>query len=191
MARINSFIEEETRRRFQQQAERQRLQQQQQYITSPWSKPAQEIAVPGFTYQFPVGKVVIAAPSGGGTAQTIPFAVSPNDPRYYEASETGESFGQQMAADLDQNYQERPDDYGSPVNVDGLTAGSSIKIKSPMEVRPKENAIINNGQYLQRSEVIKKHMDLNTVDMYVVAIIAGVSATLTVGLIAIGIAWYT
>lgn len=64
------------------------------------------------------------------------------------------------------------------------------------------SAIINSrdeasadGQQQQQphnSGVVRKHMDVNTVvDMYVVAIIAGISATVTVGLIAIGIGWYT
>lgn len=167
--------------------------------------PPQEVAVPGFTYQFP-GKSIVH-----GFDERIPFAVSPDDPRYYE---TNEMDADNQASNLNKDYQDmvvddgnRATDYSSVSNVDGFP---SYKIKAPMEVRPKittpgagnsltdklqlhgkENTIINNGQYLQRSDVIKKHLDLNTVDIYVVAVIAGVSATLTVGLIAIGIAWYT
>lgn len=43
-----------------------------------------------------------------------------------------------------------------------------------------------------RGDVIQKPMDIdNVMGMYVVALVAGVSAAITVGLIALGIAWYT
>lgn len=199
------FIEGETRRRFQhpQFNRKQQIVFNSQPFESPWSPPVQEVAVPGFTYQFPIEKMSLA--SSDGIDQTIPFAVSPNDPRFYETTET-EADQQQMAFNVGKDYQtmiggingDKSADYGLPIgNMDNVP---SVNIKKPMEVRPmgagrrgdtSESAIINNGQYLQRSDVIKKHLDLNTVDIYVVAVIAGVSATLTVGLIAIGIAWYT
>lgn len=48
------------------------------------------------------------------------------------------------------------------------------------------------GERHEHVEVVRKQMEMNTVvDMYVVAIIAGISASVTVGLIAIGIGWYT
>lgn len=202
------FIAEEARRRLQrlQPSQFNRKQQQQQiaYDSPPFD--LQEVAVPGFTYQFPIGKIDFD-PAEGDIDQTIPFAVRPNDPRFYETTETDTSDQQQQVA-YNRDYQTM---LGERASSDyGLSAGStgdrSVNIKAPMGVHPKvsamggnggrrgdpsESSIINNGQYLQRSDVIKKHLDLNSVDMYVVAVIAGVSATLTVGLIAIGIAWYT
>lgn len=200
------FIEGETRRRFQhpQFNRKQPIAFDTHPFELPWSSPpVQEVAVPGFTYQFPIEKMNLA--SSGGSDATIPFAVSPNDPRFYESTETDQD-QQQMAFDYGKDYQTMIGgisgaNYGVAIN--NVDRTPSVNIKAPMAVHPKvggsngrrvdtsESAIINNGQYLQRSDVIKKHLDLNTVDIYVVAVIAGVSATLTVGLIAIGIAWYT
>lgn len=200
------FIQEETRRRFQ---HPQLNRKQQNAFDSPlfdfhWPRPVQEIAVPGFTYQFPIEKMT---QQSDGSDQSIPFAVSPNDPRFYENTDADPD-QQQAALNFGRDYQtmiggsnaERGADYELPP-VGNFDRATSVNIKAPMEIHPKvsngrrgdtsESAIINNGQYLQRSDVIKKHLDLNTVDIYVVAVIAGVSATLTVGLIAIGIAWYT
>lgn len=96
-------------------------------------------------------------------------------------------------------------------DTDGIP---SYKLKAPMEVKPKNNvlksrddlkllieklqvngqdsAIISNGQYVHQSDVTKKHLEMDAaVGMYVVALIAGVSAAVTVGLIALGIGWYT
>lgn len=98
--------------------------------------------------------------------------------------------------------------------VNGVDGVPSYKLKAPMEVKPKnnvsktrddlrslveklqqtgqDNAILNSAQYPQRSEVIKKHIEIDAAfGMYVVALIAGVSAAFTVGLIALGIGWYT
>lgn len=51
-----------------------------------------------------------------------------------------------------------------------------------------EEAVVN----AYKSDVLKKRMETNTaVGMYVIALIAGVSAAVTVGLLAIGIGWYT
>lgn len=53
------------------------------------------------------------------------------------------------------------------------------------------HAIVNNMSPLQHSQndVDKKPIDLNSA--WVIAVIAGVSAAFTVGLLAIGIGWYT
>lgn len=210
MEKLYALIEEETRRRFQQpQYQRQQQQQFMRPIQSndplsfenpTWSQSVQEIAVPGFTYQFPVGNVNTAPPG-----EPIRFAVSPDDPRFYAPSEMDPSGQQQTASNFNNDYQKMTGEKYYESYPGNLAVAPSSKIKAPMEVHPKvsmnggaipnrddsKESVINNGQYLQRSDVIKKHLDLNTVDIYVVAVIAGVSATLTVGLIAIGIAWYT
>lgn len=51
-----------------------------------------------------------------------------------------------------------------------------------------QEAIVNAFE----TDVMKKRMDTNpAVGMYVIALIAGVSAAVTVGLLAVGIGWYT
>lgn len=51
-----------------------------------------------------------------------------------------------------------------------------------------QEAIVNAFE----TDVLKKRMDTNpAVGMYVIALIAGVSAAVTVGLLAVGIGWYT
>lgn len=111
-------------------------------------------------------------------------------------------------------------DYSAISTADGVPAiklkapmeikASATAPPSSQRVRPDLNSLVqklqSNGQADAvlnshadaaseehvHGDVVRKQMDVNAVvDMYVVAIIAGISASVTVGLIAIGIAWYT
>lgn len=240
LAQLSNIIEDEARRRFQQkqlQIQQHQLlkqQQQQQFSALPALMAAEEVASPGFTYQFSV-------PSATDDASSIPFAVSPADSRYYDSilkngaatNYEDDYFDMIGGGSVDRNQQltgTSAIDDDSIVAAAAAAAGESssaivdgvpsYKLKAPMEVKPKNNvsakiredlksmlnqlhrngqdgAIVNSAGsvgYVQRSagDVIKKHMEMDAaMGMYVVALIAGVSAAVTVGLIALGIGWYT
>lgn len=160
----------------------------------------------GFTYQFPIN---LASPNG----DEVPFAVGPSNPKYYEKSDANGQINSKNPM-----YDGSLDgDNEAPVRLssDGI---STYKLKAPMGVKPKIFSIDKNDYELSKSkdvvyredlnnmelkkkmqetnayqnDVRKKHMELDTaMGMYVIALIAGVSAAVTVGLLAIGIGWYT
>lgn len=203
LAQLSNIIEEQARRRFQQQQHLIYMQHQLlQKNYQPLPLASQEIAAPGYTYQFSVNPLP-------PIDENIQFGVNPADPRYYQPIKATETNFEENYDDFIEKLVDQP---SSVVNgVDGVP---SYKLKAPMEVKPKnnvsktrddlrslveklqqngqDNAILNSAQYPQRSEVIKKHIEIDAAfGMYVVALIAGVSAAFTVGLIALGIGWYT
>lgn len=265
IAQITGFIEEQARRRFEQnqrqiQHTQQILRQQQaeeyqqnrlQHLMHQHdghSTPTHREASSSFnTFLYPSKVSGGAAAAASGTHDRIPFAVGPNDPRFYETapfSENGDDtnsaasntvdtqINSQNASPFVVDYQEmlaagnpaaltaadavsvvgQSDDNSAISTSDGVRA---YKLKAPMEiiasaVGPRDDlnslvqklqssgqasAIINSRDETAENghgDVVRKQMDVNTVvDMYVVAIIAGISASVTVGLIAIGIGWYT
>lgn len=200
LAHISSLIEEQARRRFLQQ-----LQLQQQKIYSPLLN--QDAIMPSlnteFTYEFPSKQIE-------NLNEDIPFAVNPSDPRYYEKT-TKHLTKQHTENDYDDSSLK--DDETVKTSSDGVPY---LKLKAPMNVNPKflEYPALSsksrdimtreeiNGMLEQlkkddekntgRSDVIQKPMDIDSVmGMYVVALVAGISAAITVGLISLGIAWYT
>lgn len=74
-----------------------------------------------------------------------------------------------------------------------LTREDLQKLVENLQLKGQGEAIVNvlqpYTQSMQQNDVAKKPVDLNSA--WVVAVIAGVSAALTVGLLAIGIGWYT
>ncbi|KAG4074101.1 hypothetical protein HA402_014306 [Bradysia odoriphaga] len=213
LSQLTNIIEEQARRHYQQQLQHQKnLQMKHQHNHGP-SPPDDDFfqRTPAFSYEFP---------EKTSSDDTIPFAISPADPRFYDST-----------TELRDNYERSQDDnvqYAVEQNKLSQSQSTddkvpSYKMKAPMEVKPKtnnnlssksmdvftrndlkllyeelqkngqEDVIINsglNGRF--RSDVIKKHMEMDSATgMYVVALIAGVSAAVTVGLIALGIGWYT
>ena len=152
--------------------------------------------VDGFSYTFP--------PNSKDRTGDFIFAVSPSDPRYY------------LDKKLDYNEDDANNfDLTNTQSEDGIPTN---KLKAPMEVKPMSTksrdvnmrddlktlyddlhakgheGVIVNREHLQfpKNDVVKKHIEMDAaVGMYVVALIAGISAAVTVGLIAIGIGWYT
>lgn len=165
----------------------------------------EEISGPGFTYQLPMN---YEPPVG----DEVPFAVGPSNPKYYEKSDTNNN--NPMYYNILNNDNETP----VRLSSDGIP---SYKLRAPMDVKPKINPFDENGYEMSKSkdvvyredlnnldlkkkmqentmnnayqsDVLKKHMELDAaMGMYVIALIAGVSAAVTVGLLAIGIGWYT
>lgn len=71
---------------------------------------------------------------------------------------------------------------------DVMTREDLQKLLENLQKKGQEEAIVN----VYQNDVFKKHMELDAaMGMYVIALIAGVSAAVTVGLLAIGIGWYT
>lgn len=76
-------------------------------------------------------------------------------------------------------------------NKDGVRHDINALVDK-LEREGQVNAIINDRNMHERNDVTKKHMGIEgEMGMYVVALIAGVSAAITVGIIALGIGWYT
>lgn len=198
LTQLINIIEEQARRRLQQQHRQQQLHRD--HLST------EEISGPGFTYQLPINY-----PSP--TDNDVPFAVGPSDPRFYEnnAMNINNPTYYNLPNNINNNNRH---DNEPPVRFssDGVP---SYKVRAPMDVRPKFND--NNGYPFSKSkdvvyredlnsmemkkkmqenaypnDVSKKHMEVDaTMGMYVIALIAGVSAAVTVGLLAIGIGWYT
>lgn len=83
--------------------------------------------------------------------------------------------------------------YEQSKSQDVLTREDIQKLVENLQRNGQGKAIVNVlqpfTQSMQQNDVAKKPVDLNSA--WVVAVIAGVSAALTVGLLAIGIGWYT
>lgn len=83
--------------------------------------------------------------------------------------------------------------YEQSKSQDVLTREDIQKLVESLQRNGQGKAIVNVlkpfTQSMQQNDVAKKPVDLNSA--WVVAVIAGVSAALTVGLLAIGIGWYT
>lgn len=141
------------------------------------------------------------------------FAVNPGDLRFYETDE------ELQAKSLNDEIQEMSEvqDYSvernlqpvDPMHVDpqeisdhnyfphklreSVVRDDLKSLVQRLHENGQENVVINGSPYgLPSSDVFKKQIEINaTMGMYMVALIAGVSAAITVGLIGFGIGWYT
>lgn len=82
------------------------------------------------------------------------------------------------------------------VNPNLESASRNVLFRNNFDDRQIENyrhlEDYNKEKQSVRGDVVQKPMDIdNVMGMYVVALVAGVSAAITVGLISLGIAWYT
>lgn len=93
-------------------------------------------------------------------------------------------YDEALNADLDNSYE-------MSKSQDILTREDLKKLFENLERKGQGKAIVNVLQPFTQtqSDVAKKPVDLNSA--WVIAVIAGVSAAFTVGLLAIGIGWYT
>ncbi|KAJ6641604.1 Neural proliferation differentiation and control protein 1, partial [Pseudolycoriella hygida] len=217
LTQLTNIIEEQARRHYQQQLEQQQknLQLKHQHNHGP-SAPSDDDYLhrtPEFSYEFP------EKPPSDDDA--MPFAISPADPRYYDSTtelrdgyDRSEDDNVQYAVEQNKVSQSLSTDDNVPSykmkapmevkpktnnnllsskSMDVLTRNDLKLLVEQLQKNGQEDVIINtglNGRF--RSDVIKKHMEMDsTMGMYVVALIAGISAAVTVGLIALGIGWYT
>lgn len=203
LAQLSNIIEEQARRRLQQQ-----WQQKQQQKLFRHQKHPSVVEADGFTYQLPMLK-----PS---STDDIPFAIGPADPRFYDKFEMGNAPASiykntlktddeppRSPADGVPTYKVKaPMEINPKITVgeDGLleskpaSKGKDVitrddlkKLVESLHKTNQEEAVVNI-----QGDVLKKRMDSDpAVGMYVIALIAGISAAVTVGLLAVGIGWYT
>lgn len=196
IAQLSNYIEEQARRRFNAKM------QQNQNVALP--DASQE-----FTYDFPINNIPIRE------NDPITFAVSPDDPRYYKLTpkETVKT------ESIEDEYGEIPNNANAIKT--SLNDDAYLKLKAPMNVNPKLgdypgsslsrdvlsrhdlNGMIEKLQnrhndfgvhkgVSHKSDVIQKPIEQHgAMGMYIVALVAGISAAVTVGLIGLGIAWFT
>uniref|UniRef100_A0A6B2EFV6 Putative neural proliferation differentiation and control protein n=1 Tax=Phlebotomus kandelakii TaxID=1109342 RepID=A0A6B2EFV6_9DIPT len=191
LAQILNFIEEQARRRFQQKVVEYQLDPSQQRPPLP-----QEVLEPGFTYQFPEMQQ-------HDFGEPYQFAVGPNDPRFYDTDP--EPRGAEDASQEEHLKEEFP--YyriKGPINVnpklkqvDPDASNEAVSREMQGLLQKLSHGMPHGGSVLDpnllaRHDVIQKPMELEApVGMYVVALVAGVSAAITVGLLAVAIGWYT
>lgn len=211
IAQLNNIIEEQARRRFQQQYAQHHFSQYHHQHSA--NSPSEISGEPSFTYHF--------SDNVEASNNALPFAVNPSDPRYYEPNTRSSvgaiSYEDDYQEIDDSRSKQQSDGIQDSKTFDQVTY---YKLKPPMPINPKipipnndvrnsvrndlkalveklqrdsqTNAIINGEILHDKSDVVKKQMSLDgTVGMYIVALIAGISAAVTVGFIALGIGWYT
>lgn len=190
IAQLSNYIEEQARRRFNAKM------QQNQNIAIP-DESSQE-----FTYDFPINNIPIRE------NDPITFAVSPDDPRYYKSTPEQTV----KTESVEDEYGEVPNnqiDVKTSLNDDAY-----LKLKAPMNVNPKLGdypgsslsrdvlsrhdlsgmleKLQNRHNGIAHKDVIQKPIEQHgAMGMYIVALVAGISAAVTVGLIGLGIAWFT
>ncbi|XP_035909858.1 uncharacterized protein LOC118511193 [Anopheles stephensi] len=213
---INIFIEEQARRRLMDHL--QRLQAAgSKTIPAPSYLGAGEVSEeyrPTYTYQLPLTNQI-------DSDESIPFAVGPSDPRFYDqnpglARDTNpDGLGNGEAGDGSFLYDSS--ELRGGVSDDERVASAAIEQKPikdyrhpppPPPIRPKIGKGIHNRNQasngtpltIPASEtdrtssngVVQQPIEIGTgLGMYLIALIAGISAAITVALISIGFGWYT
>lgn len=182
MKTINELIEERARQRFLEHW--QRLQLNRNILQR------EEVAGPSFTYH-------PSSLNSQHQSNAIEFAVGPNDPRFYNPSidntyiktsfEDGYTSGQElMHTNLNIILPPSPQDIKPklPINVNQHLLGYNIRNE---EERSNANHLTQHV-----SGVLQSPVEMGgAITMYIVALIGGISAAVTVGLISIIIGWYT
>lgn len=204
---------EQARRRFQQER-----QQQQQYSFPNNEIMTQEMSGPGFTYKLPIQYPLYAnddeeipfavAPGHPKYYEKIDSNTKSEPIITYQNVLGAESDPVHLTSDGIPSYKVKApmnvnpkiipnDDYTDDIEIDNtydISKSKDVLTRDDLKVlfenlqqKGQAKAIVNEAQPL--NEVAKKPVDLNSA--WVIAIIAGVSAAFTVGLLAIGIGWYT
>jgi hypothetical protein len=163
LEQLSKFIEEQARMRFHQKIQHQHHQKQHQ-------PPPQEITGPGFSFMLPQ---LTKDEFNRDNDQPIQFAVEPFDSRYYEIND--EDAGDDFSENLNSNVNEE------------LPAAN---VPPPMHPPPADKIFHRNQlkqkqqQQQQQPEVMQKPMQVefdNTMSLYVVALIAGISCAFSTG----------
>lgn len=179
MKPINELIEERARQRFLEHW--QRLQLNRNILQRA------EAAGPAFTYHTsPVDSKQIRN-------NPIEFAVGPSDPRFYDPNDD---------SDIKTNLEEKAEEliHSNP-NIILPPSPQDIKPKLPININQqllgynlwyKDQKSDENLLPQHVSAVVQKPVEMDgAITMYIVALIGGIGAAVTVGLISIIIGWYT
>lgn len=173
---LSKFIEEQARMRFQQQIHQHHLKQ---------NNVPQEITGPGFSFVLPA---ISKADFKKDIKEPIQFAVQPFDSRYYENTDAEEA----AAADDVEDNMNRMSERIHDADVRGETK-NKILIPPPMHVHEggtsdkilhRAQQKLARNQQQQVSDVMQKPMQVefdNTMSLYIVALIAGLSCAFSTG----------
>lgn len=217
LAELSSIIEEQARRRFQEQRP---FQHHNNYAGKVISGPGFTYKYPKYTPNETEETQFAVDPSHPKYYEKIPTvdqsnaesALSSSSLPLLLPSSSSSSLSSSLSS-LSSSLSHKNADSEVISNVDM----PSYKLKPPMEVNPSNvltqpknvftrEDILKLMETLQRNgdeeaivnfyphDVLKKHVDIDmntAMGMYVIALIAGISAAVTVGLLAIGIGWYT
>lgn len=146
----------------------------------------QEITGPGFSFILPP---MSKADFNRDNAEPIQFAVEPFDSRYYENSD-----GEEAADDLEENGNTMSENINDS-ELPAAEASNKILIPPPMHVhengntdkilhRAQQKLARNQQQQQQQSDVMQKPLQVefdNTMSLYIVALIAGLSCAFSTG----------
>ncbi|XP_055644473.1 uncharacterized protein LOC129780341 [Toxorhynchites rutilus septentrionalis] len=181
---INELIEEQARRRFLEHLQRFHLNRNILLRTD-----AEEVSRPAFTYQLAMNDHI-------ELDKPIEFAVNPGDPRFFDHTlsadpirhnnEPDEKPVRELMNELNVNLPPSPQDVKPKHPIYNQQQISNNKMRYN-EYKLDENTLPQSG-----NGVIQKPVKMDGVmTMYIVALIGGISAAVTVGLISVGIGWYT
>lgn len=180
---INELIEERARQRFLEHWQRLKLNRN--------ILQRAEVTGPAFTYH--------TSPVNFHQNQhnSIEFAVGPSDPRFYDPSVDSAYIKTNLE---DENAPEQELKHTNP-NIILPPSPQVIKPKLPInanqqslnfKLRNKEQTSDENLLSQRVSGVVQRPVEMGgAITMYIVALIGGISAAVTVGLISIIIGWYT
>ncbi|XP_055597211.1 protein cab-1 [Uranotaenia lowii] len=186
---INELIEEQARRRFLDHL--QRLQLNRNILQRA---EMDDVNRPAFTYQLPLK-------THADLDKPVEFAVDPSDPRFYDRYSNVDT---ENAGASDN--QRAPDQFADNVNphnpnVNLPPSPQDIKPKLPIyqnqphhqhKLNYKDQRIQENLVPQRVNSVMQRPVEMDgAMAMYIVALIGGISAAVTVGLISVGIGWYT
>jgi hypothetical protein len=172
---LAKIIEDQARMKFQQQIHQHHHKQH----------VPQEITGPGFSFILPP---MTKADYNRESSEPIQFAVEPFDSRYYESTD-----GDEETAD---EFEENSNSMNQNVNDSEPPAAESSKILIPPPMHVHENGntdkilhraqqkLARNQQQQQQSDVMQKPLQVefdNTMSLYIVALIAGLSCAFSTG----------
>lgn len=185
---LNDLIEEQARRRFLEHLQRFQLNRNILQRTEQ-----EETSRPAFTYQLPLK-------NNADLDKPIEFAVNPSDPRFYDnISDNDLDVVDKTIDSSGKDYDSEP---AHKTNPNLPPSPQDIKPKLPIyhhkqkqldnRLKYKEPIIEDNLMPQRVNGVIQRPVEMDAaLSMYIVALIGGISAAVTVGLISVGIGWYT
>lgn len=195
-----SFIEDQARIKYQEKLKSYQPKQimEEEPVSDDWTEEGDE-----FSFNMP---------SPAGSKGRIPaidepfdFGVAPNDPRFYENANVDRERGSMGNRQMDEE---------NSAMAKNTNEGPYLRIKDPLIVNPKPNPdsfykakemqgllhkwgrnnVGGPGSVVHGQEVVQRPVNLteqSSFSIYGVALIAGVSAAITIALIALGVGWWT
>lgn len=166
-----------------------------------WDSGGRDGMEQDFTFKMPAKDVI---PS---IDEPFEFGVAPNDPRFYENSPARQQLVHQQHTE---NGASSVD--GGGAGREASNEGPYMRINGPLNVNPDSIYRSKEMQGLLQKwgqssaggfdrrlmpgggqDVVQRpiHLESSTINLYAVAMIAGVSAAITIGLIALGVGWWT